>query len=928
MDIKGYKGQLRNPILPQNGLTESSHSVQFYEKDEFLISQLSRYVSSGLTSGETCLVIATSAHGAALLEELAKIGLNVEAQVAESRLILKDAADTLAAFMIGAAPDEALFRKALQSILTQALALDKPLRAFGEMVALLWASGEADAAVELEGLWENILAEKSIRLLCAYPLQGFKDPSTLGQFLKMCDRHAHILPSEALSSPDMSEGEKLRAMALLQQNAVMLQAQTLEAEAGLIESRQLHAALEVLNRTGASLVAEHDLDKILQLVTDGGREITRAAFGAFFYNAVNAEGEVLSLYTLSGAPREAFAGFPSPRKTGIFGPTLEGRGPVRYDDVTLAPEFGKMGPHHGMPKGHLPVRSYLAVSVISRTGAVLGALIYGHPQPGVFKERTEHLITNLASQAAVAIDNAKLQTALQEELKQRRLHEKESQKYTAIIRTSSDAIIIKDLNSTVTSWNKAAEAIFGYPAEEMIGKSITLLIPSHLQDEEGIILGRIRNGETINHYETIRQRKDGKLIQISLTVSPIMDSSGIIVGASKIARDITGIKNTEEQLRQSQKMEAIGRLAGGIAHDFNNLLTSINGFTDMALAEVGKEGEVADYLAEVRKSGERAAALTQQLLAYSRKQILSPKLTNLNEVVTDMNRMLRRIIGEDITIRTTLHPNLGTVRVDPTQIQQIIVNLAINARDAMPGGGTLSLETANVFMDANFEAHHFEAPPGPFVMLSVRDTGTGMSPEVKARIFEPFFTTKAVGQGTGLGLSSVFGIVKQSGGGITFESELGTGTTFSVFFPLVDSKDKKGDSGLRSGGSPRPSKGTILLAEDEGAVRKFLAATLRRDGYNVLEAPDGALALETGRHAEKLNVLLTDVVMPGMNGGKLAEELKSIHPGLKVLFVSGYTQDIISIGVLEDRDTAFIQKPFNREDILGKISQLIDTQPN
>ncbi|MEO7426423.1 MAG: PAS domain S-box protein [Fibrobacteria bacterium] len=906
----------------------SSHSVQFYETDDFLLTQLSRYISSGLTSGETCLVIATSEHRVALVEALARTGMDAEAHIAQSRLILKDAADTLATFMIGAVPDEALFRKALESILAEASASapDKPLRAFGEMVALLWAKGKADAAVELEGLWENILAEKSIRLLCAYPLHGFRDPAKLGQFLKVCDHHAHILPSEGHSSPELSEGEKLRAIALLQRNAVMLQSQTLEAEAGLTESRQLHAALEVLNKTGASLVAEHDLEKILQLVTDGGREITRAAFGAFFYNSINASGEILSLYTWSGAEWEAFGGFPSPRKTGIFGPTFEGRGPVRYDDITQAPEFGEMGPYHGVPKGHLPVRSYLAVSVISRDGTVLGGLFYGHPQPGVFTERSERLLTNLASQAAVAIDNAKLQTALQAELKQRRLHEQESQQYSAIVRTSSDAIISKDLNSIVTSWNKGAEAIFGYSTEEMIGKSITLLIPANLQDEEGIILARIRNGETIKHYETVRQRKDGKLIQISLTISPIKDSAGNIVGASKIARDITDIKSTEEQLRQSQKMEAIGRLAGGIAHDFNNLLTSINGFTDMALAEVGKESEVADYLSEVKKSGERAAALTQQLLAYSRKQILSPKITNLNEVVTDMDRMLRRVIGEDVTIRTTLHPNLGTVRVDPTQVQQIIVNLAINARDAMPGGGTLALETANVFTDANSMSHHFDAPPGPFVRLSVRDTGTGMSPEVKARIFEPFFTTKPIGQGTGLGLSSVYGIVKQSGGGITFESEPGIGTTFNVFFPLVDSKERTADTGLAPAIPPLPSKGTVLLAEDEGAVRKFLASTLRRSGYKVLEAPDGAIALETGRHAEKLDLLLTDVVMPGLNGGKLAEELKSIHPGIKILFVSGYTKDIISTGVMEgDKDAAFIQKPFSKEDILGKIAQLMNT---
>jgi len=900
--------------------------VQFYEKDDFLVSQLIRYVRSGLTAGETCLVIATPDHRAALLKGLAASGEDADAPMLESRLILKDAADTLASFMIGSAPDEALFRKALESILAQAESRHKPLRAFGEMVALLWESGEPDAAAELEGLWENFLTGKSIRLLCAYPLQVFNDPATLGLFLKICEHHSDVLPTETLSSPDLPEGEKLRAIALLQQNAIMLQAQAMEAGECIKESRQLHHALEILNRTGSSLMAEHDLEKILQLVTDAGREISQAAFGSFFYESFDAQGGTVSLFTVSGASREAFAGFPEASGGGILGTISESRKHVRYDDAVQPGEFEKWGPYHGLPRDSLPIRSYLAMPVASRGGEVLGGLFYGHTQAGIFTERTVHLLNNLASQAAAAIENAKLHAALQKELKQRRLHEKESQKYTAIIRTSSDAIISKNLDSIVTSWNKAAEAVFGYSAGEMIGKSITMLIPSHLQDEEGVILGRIRNGETIKHYETVRQRKDGKIIPISLTVSPILDAHGTIVGASKIARDITDIRNTEEQLRQSQKMEAIGRLAGGIAHDFNNLLTSINGFTALAQSQLGEESEVGDYLEEVRKAGERAAALTQQLLAYSRKQILSPKLTNLNDVVSETDKMLRRLIGEDVAIRASLQPDLGTVRVDPTQVQQIIMNLAINARDAMPGGGTLSLETANVYMEAGFGSPHFEAAPGPYVMLCVRDTGTGMSPEVKARIFEPFFTTKPVGQGTGLGLSSVYGIVKQSEGSITFRSEPGAGTTFKVYFPLVKFTEGEGESGTAPRKGRLSSKGTVILAEDEGAVRKFLATILRNEGYRVLEASDGSQALETGRRAEKADLLLTDVVMPGMNGGKLAEQLKSVHPGIRTLFISGYAKDIISAGALEAGDTAFIQKPFRSEDILEKVSQLMESR--
>ncbi|HKP94333.1 MAG TPA: PAS domain S-box protein [Fibrobacteria bacterium] len=731
---------------------------------------------------------------------------------------------------------------------------------------------------------------------------------------------------ESFPDPGFTENDPALTASELRKRIDALEAANRDLGLRLGEFRQAQATLESLNRTAEALVAERELEKIVQAVTDGGREISGAAFGAFFYNTQGDQGEAYMLYTLSGADRQAFADFPMPRKTAMFAQTFEGRGPLRFDDVTKRPEYGKLAPHHGMPSGHLSVRSYLAVPVISRSSEVLGGLFYGHPEPGMFDERAEKALVNLAAQAAVAVDNANLYTALQKELAQGKLREDAARKFAAIVQFSNDAIISKDLNSIITSWNPAAERIFGYTAEEMIGKSVTLLIPANHIDEEPDILRRIGRGETISHYETVRRRKDGTLIDISLTVSPLKDDQGKIVGASKIARDITDLKSTEEQLRQSQKMEAVGRLAGGIAHDFNNLLTAIIGFTDMARAESDPGTRLAEYLEEVRNSGNRAAALTQQLLAYSRKQILAPKVIVLNECVAEIEKMLRRLIGEDIAFNTHLEPRLGNVKADPAQIQQIIVNLALNARDAMPEGGILSIATANVYLDRDYVAGHPDALVGPHVMLCVSDTGVGMTPEVQSHIFEPFFTTKEVGKGTGLGLSSAYGIIKQSGGSIAVRSEPGKGSEFRLYFPLVDGKGKAIDEvperGARAG-NPVPQGETILLAEDESAVRKFLVATLQNHGYQVLEAKDGVQALELGRKLRSLDLLLTDAVMPNMNGGKLARELKALHPGLKTLFISGYAQDVLSAADTKLLDGAFLQKPFTQAALLSKLREAL-----
>ncbi len=441
-------------------------------------------------------------------------------------------------------------------------------------------------------------------------------------------------------------------------------------------------------------------------------------------------------------------------------------------------------------------------------------------------------------------------------------------------------------------------------------------------------------GATDSYYASLTARKtfraeyrlrrhDGVYRWMVVTGNPRFAPDGAFAGYIGSCLDITELKETEAQFRQAQKMEAVGLLAGGIAHDFNNLLTAINGYSDLALAKLPEEGSLTEYIKEIRGSGDRAAALTQQLLAFSRKQILAPVTLNLNATVADMDRMLKRLIGEDIELVAILEPDLGLVRADPSQFQQILLNLALNARDAMPKGGRLTLETANVVLDKNYISTRLETKPGPHVMLAVSDTGIGMSEDVKARIFEPFFTTKEVGKGTGLGLSSVYGIIKQSEGSIVVYSELGHGTTFKIYLPMIEAASGSAPKANPRGKSHFPGSETVLLVEDEQSVRKYVGYALRSAGYRVLEAKDAKEALELLSQGPKPDLLLTDVVMPGMNGRELAGLIAPRVPGISILFMSGYTENaIVHNGVL-DADADFLPKPFGQSELLGKIRQVL-----
>jgi two-component system, cell cycle sensor histidine kinase and response regulator CckA len=638
-----------------------------------------------------------------------------------------------------------------------------------------------------------------------------------------------------------------------------------------------------------------------------------------------------------------------------------------------------------------------------------------------------------------------------EQRRARRLADERNRLLAAIVESSADAIISTDLEGNVATWNRGAQRMYGYEAREMIGMHFSRLEPEGRQGEIAGFLSELDAGAALRRYETTRRRKDGTSIEVAVTLFPIRDATGLMVGAASVARDITDRKRSEAalrssearyrllfennpqpmwviddetqafvavnaaasayygysseeflamtlrdliaeeaplgslvddvyasspsfarssgppirqhrkkdgsivdseiashpfvfdgrpaqlmlakdvtqhrmlelQLRQSQKMEAVGRLAGGIAHDFNNVLTAILGYADLLGGEVAGDDATSEYVREIAAAGERAASLTRQLLAFSRQQMLEPRVLDLNALVENLQKMLRRLIGEDVELVTVLSERLPHVQADPGQLEQVIMNLAVNSRDAMPRGGTLTIETAEVELDPSYNKEHFAMPPGKYVMLAVTDSGIGMSAETRSHMFEPFFTTKELGKGTGLGLATVYGIVKQSGGFVWVYSELGIGTTFKIYLPPVEAPVDR---------SVRPKNGvvggheTILLVEDEPGVRQLARKILERLGYRVLSASGGIEAIQIFMTAtDPIDLLLTDVVMPDMSGSDIVAQIQRLSPRTKTVYMSGYTDDAIVRHGLIDPAQHFLQKPFSPEALGVKIREVLDS---
>ncbi|MFN3943861.1 MAG: PAS domain-containing protein [Allosphingosinicella sp.] len=581
-------------------------------------------------------------------------------------------------------------------------------------------------------------------------------------------------------------------------------------EAELRESRDRLAeeshALEILNRTGGQIAAELDLEKIVQLVVDAGVDLTGAEFGAFFYNVTRGDGESYMLYALSGAEPSQFD-FGMPRATKVFAPTFRGEGVIRSHDITQDPRYGHEAPHYGMPEGHLPVRAYLAVPVVSRSGEVIGGLFFGHSVPGTFGERAERVMTGLAGQAAIAIDNARLFAAAQ-----------------------------------------------------------------------------LAN-------QTLEQRVTERTLEL---------------------------EQANEALRQAQKMEAIGQLTGGIAHDFNNLLTVIRGSADILRRPGLSEEKRARYVDAIAETADRAAKLTNQLLAFARRQALEPVVFDVPARIRALTEMVRPIMGSRIETELDLDCGHCFVKADPNQLETAILNMSVNARDAMDGEGTLTIRVSPVDEIPADLAN--PAAAGEFVAIAIGDTGSGIAPEEMARIFEPFFTTKGVGHGTGLGLSQVFGFAKQSGGEIRVDSALGRGSTFTLYLPRV--AEPPPEEAVDDGAATRHAgRGRILVVEDNRQVGEFATELLADLGYESLLACDAEEALATlAREADAIDLVFTDVVMPGRSGVELAQDIARAHPRLPVVLTSGYSH------VLADQGThgfPLLHKPYSVKGLSEALSDAL-----
>jgi len=581
-----------------------------------------------------------------------------------------------------------------------------------------------------------------------------------------------------------------------------------------------------------------------------------------------------------------------------------------------------------------PVWQYIAPQDREMAQAYQKARREGRPAPSNFELhllKRDHTVIALECMASsIAWQGGQATLATVVDMTERQRAEQglraSEERFRQIAENIKEAFIVVELDGFRPLYlSRMWEEIWGRPLEEAYRDPLAWVRAVHPDDATVVVEARraIEKGEAISR--TFRLvRPDGTIRWVRARAFPVYNANHELYREVGLVEDITDLRRTEEQLLQAQKMEAIGRLAGGVAHDFNNLLTAILGYSELVLQDLGPDHPSATDVKEIRAAGQSAENLTRQLLAFSRRQILSPQTLDLNKVLTRVDALLQRIIGEDVELTMKLTAPLGRVSADPGQIEQVVLNLAVNARDAMPSGGKLTIETANAVLDEDYVSKHAGAAAGPCVMLAVTDTGTGMDDTTQQRLFEPFFTTKEPGRGTGLGLATVYGIVAQSRGSIWVYSELGQGSTFKVYLPVTTEEAAPAAAAEITPASLSGTE-TVLVVEDQNEARSVICQTLRRRGYTVIEAINGPDAIVKGRQLDvPIDVMLTDVVMPGMGGRRVAEVIRATRPNLKVVHMSGYTDSaIVDHGILEPGVT-FVQKPFVADALLRKIREVLD----